>query len=404
MPIDILMPALSPTMKKGKLSKWRKLKGEVVNPGDVLAEVETDKAIMEVEAADSGILAEILIAEGTEDVPVNATIAVLLEEGEEESTQMPSAAPEEKVSVQEKEVSTVEFQGSSVVKGQNPLGEIQKPLSLTKDAPSRIFASPLAKRLAKESSIDLAQVQGSGPRGRIVKRDLADIKASTPSTLSPLSPLRKAIASRLSASKNEIPHFYLTRECDVTNLMSLRQELISSAEVKLSLNDFVVKAAALSLKRVPEVNSAWSADGIIQHESVDISVAVSIDGGLMTPIVFEANKKGIVSIADEIRKLALSARERKLTPQQYQGGTFTVSNLGMYGISEFAAIINPPQAAILAVGAVEEKVCKVRDEFVLKSIIKVTLSCDHRVIDGAMGAKWLSEFSSLMSSPLKLVL
>lgn len=441
MPIDILMPALSPTMKAGKLSKWRKEQGEFVNPGDVLAEVETDKAIMEVEAVDSGVLSEILVPEGTANVPVNTKIATLLEEGEEAETSAPIKQE------------TAAYQ---VAKGTSSVGEVPPYLQgvayqATKEAASatgvhclaqgvadyqrerstdvegefahmqgekghegdRLLASPLARRLAREASIDLSQVRGTGPMGRIIKRDLSQItegslSPSYPSqsslTAIPLSPLRQAIASRLSASKQQIPHFYLSADCDVTNLVSLRQELNSSAAVKLSLNDFVVKAAALSLERVPEVNASWSLEGIVQRPNVDVCVAVSIDGGLMTPIVFGANKKSIVSIAAEVKALALSARERRLKPNQYEGGTFTVSNLGMYGIVEFAAIINPPQAAILAIGSVEDRVCRVDKEFTLRNIMRVTLSCDHRVIDGVIGARWLSEFRSLMALPLKLVL
>lgn len=403
MPIEILMPALSPTMKKGKVAKWKKAEGDFINPGDVLAEVETDKATMEVESVDSGLLSKILVPEGTDNVPVNTKIAILLEEGEEEDLVSLQSIP----SI-ESESATVK---AAVVESAAEVE--QAPEFAQIDSNRGVCASPLARKIAKNMSIDLSKIRGSGPRGRIIKRDLPldgerehEIEQLDPilSTKVALTPMRRAIADKLSASKREIPHFYLSIDCNVSKLLSLRQEINLVSASRVSVNDFVVKAAALALEAVPEVNSSWQESAIVKNLNVDVCVAVGLDDGLITPIIFEANKKSLLSISQEVKSLSSLARERELKPHQYQGGTFTISNLGMYGIVDFSAIINPPQSAILAVGCAEKRLCKKDDEIVELDFMRVTLSCDHRVLDGSVASKWLWEFKSLLSSPIRLLI
>ncbi|MFZ4762772.1 MAG: pyruvate dehydrogenase complex dihydrolipoamide acetyltransferase [Alphaproteobacteria bacterium] len=430
MPIDILMPALSPTMTEGKLARWLVKTGDIVSPGDVIAEIETDKATMEVEAVDEGLVAQILVAEGTENVAVNSVIAVLKAEGENDAAPiklaapLPLAAPVAKVTA----APTPSSAPAMLTTGQgNPLATTQPK--------SRLFASPLAKRLAKNAGLDLANIKGTGPHGRIVRKDVekAQTSPATPAIIAapaagkapvaaslsaakqladaygmrykevPNSSVRKVIARRLTESKQNVPHFYLTIETDITALLDWRQKINARGEVKLSVNDFVIKAVALALKKVPAANVAWGDDSMLQFEDADISVAVATPNGLITPIIKTAQKKSLSEISAQMKDLAARARDNKLKPEEFQGGTFSISNLGMFGIKEFGAIINPPQACILAVGTSEQKPV-VRDGAIeIASIMSCTLSVDHRAVDGAVGAEFLAAFKKLIEDPLSLL-
>ena len=429
MSIEILMPALSPTMTEGKLAKWLVKEGDQVNSGDIIAEIETDKATMELEAVDEGVIGEILVAEGTESVEVNKPIGILLEEGEDK------IKTKNKSKEAKKSWSTKKIKKSSA-KRDNGLIEKEKrdkhsPLStelnLSDPLPhsKRIFISPLARRIAESSNLDISSISGTGPGGRIIKNDVEGYLNSI--SKSPIikqtkesesystersfeviqnSNIRKIIAKRLTEAKIEIPHFYLTIECNIDKLLNIRKELNEnpSSDFKLSVNDFIIKASALALKKVPSVNASWAGEAIHQNNQVDISVAVATENGLITPIVKDADQKGLSEISTEMKTLAERARDNKLKPEEFQGGGFSISNLGMYGIKEFTAIINPPQSAILAVGAGIKKPAIINEELGIATIMNCTLSCDHRVIDGAVGAQFLSHFKPLIEEPLTLLL
>ncbi len=477
MPINILMPALSPTMEKGNLAKWLKKEGDKVKAGDVLAEIETDKATMEVEAVDEGTLGKILVPEGAQDILVNAPIAILLGEGEDKSAMSaapaPAAAP---AAAQKPAASGTPSPQPSPLRGEGaasasaagaksapaaPMAEVKSATvpaaagpgvpsprrgegqgegapALTNGTATRVFASPLARRLAKERGIDLAAITGSGPHGRIVEADIASAKASAPAPVAkgPAAPapaiapsmsdaqvmklfepgsydvvphdnIRKIIARRLVEAKQTIPHFYLTVDTEIDALLQLRGDINSAAPKdkdgnpawKVSVNDMIIKALALALKRVPDANVTWTESGMLRHKHADVGVAVSIPGGLITPIVRHADEKRLSEISNEMKDLAARARVKKLAPQEYQGGTSAVSNLGMYGIKDFAAVINPPHATILAVGAgIETPV--VRDgKVVIRTIMTATLSTDHRAVDGVLGAQLINAFRTLIEKP-----
>jgi pyruvate dehydrogenase E2 component (dihydrolipoamide acetyltransferase) len=429
MPIQILMPALSPTMTEGKLAKWLKNEGDPVQSGDVLAEIETDKATMEVEAVDEGVLGKILVAEGTEGVAVNAPIALLLEEGEASST-LEVATPAQPPAVAPPGPASTAAPRPLV---SAPAAAAQVPAA--KSSGERIFASPLAKRMASQAGLDLTQISGSGPHGRIVKADIeAAITAgvgqaaaaaaqpvaapNAPAALAepgaafievPNSTVRKVIAQRLSASKREIPHYYLTIDCNLDALLELREKLNGRApsgdkSYKLSVNDFVVRAVALALRAYPGANSSWTDEAIRLYQTVDVCVAVAAPNGLITPVVRGADNKGLVAISNEVRALAKRAREGKLMPEEYQGGGFTISNLGMFGIREFAAIINPPQSCLLSVGAAEKRPIVKDGALAVATMMSCTLSADHRSVDGAKGAEFLDVFKKLIEDPLTMLL
>jgi pyruvate dehydrogenase E2 component (dihydrolipoamide acetyltransferase) len=435
MPTNILMPALSPTMEKGKLAKWLKKEGDNVKSGDILAEIETDKATMEVEAVDEGVVGKILIAEGTDDVAVNTPIAVLLGEGESASDiKAPAAAPKPAPAA-EPEPEAAKAEAAPPPKTEAPKQAAPAAKSNGR-AGGRIFASPLARRIAKEKGIDLAALQGSGPHGRIVLKDVETAKpgakapaAAAPGVAALAAPMaddaiaklyepgsyevvphdgmRKIIAQRLLQAKQTIPHFYLSITCDLENLLAVRERLNAHAPRdkdknpawKLSVNDFIIKALALALQRVPDANATWTEGGMLKHKHSDVGVAVAIEGGLFTPIIRKAETKTLSVISLEMKDLAGRARKRRLSPQEYQGGTTAVSNLGMYGIENFSAVINPPHATILAVGAGEKKAVVVGDKIVIRTQMACTLSVDHRAVDGALGAQLLQAFKALIEEP-----
>ena len=431
MPIKILMPALSPTMTEGNLAKWLKNEGDAIKAGDVIAEIETDKATMEVEAVDEGTLGKILVPAGTEGVAVNAPIALLLEEGEDQSALDGGApAPAPKANGEAKPAAPESA----------PAPSAQAPAAAAADLGERVAASPLARRMAAQSGLDLKSLKGSGPHGRIVKSDIeaalkggprpaaapqakteaapAAAAAPAPAPAAPAAPptavydeiplnnMRKVIARRLTEAKQTIPHFYLTIDCELDALLAMRAQLNGreGADYKLSVNDFVIKAVALGMRKVPGVNAAWGGDRIFQFKDVDVSVAVAIDGGLITPIVRKADQKGLSTISNEMKDLAKRAKDGKLKPEEFQGGGFSISNLGMYGIKDFLAVINPPQACILAVGAGERRPVVKGDEIKIATVMAVSLSTDHRVVDGALGAVFLQEFKRLVEDPLALLL
>ena len=456
MPINILMPALSPTMEKGNLAKWLKKEGEKVKPGDVLAEIETDKATMEVEAVDEGTLAKIVVPEGTADVPVNQLIAVLAGEGEDAQSAASSAGSASAAKPAEKKAEPAKAEAP---KADAPKPEAPKPAE-AKSAPAsaaapapaanghaRIFSSPLARRLAKEAGIDLARIAGTGPHGRVVARDIAAAKegkglkapgaaavagAPAPSGATfalpsddkvralyeegsyevvPHDNMRRVIAQRLTASTQNIPHFYLTVDCVIDRLMAAREEINASAPknkegkpaYKLSVNDFVVKALAVALQKIPNANVSWTEGGMLKHKHSDIGVAVALPGGLITPIVRNAEAKTLSAISNELKDMVARARAKKLKPQEYQGGTSSVSNLGMYGIKDFTAVINPPHATILAAGAGEERAIVRKGQIVAATVMSCTLSCDHRAVDGALGAELIGAFKALIENPVMMV-
>ena len=427
MPIRILMPALSPTMTEGKLAKWLKKEGDQVDSGDVIAEIETDKATMEIEAVDEGTLGKILVPEATEGVAVNAVIALMLAEGEDASvldgTVMETPAPPP-------EPAAVPTSAPQPAPTPAP-----QPAQTPAAAPAgeRVVASPLARRMARQAGLDLGAMAGSGPHGRIVKRDieLALKEGAWPATREPGTPepappppapvaipgmtytevpnstMRKVIAERLSQAKRDIPHFYLSVDCRVDKLLELRGELNARAPeggYKLSVNDFVIRAVALALKKVPGANATWTDAAIRRYNTIDVSVAVATPGGLITPVIRNADEKGLAAISAEIRELAPRAREGKLLPEEYQGGGFTISNMGMYGVKDFAAIINPPQSCILAVGAAEQRPVVKDGALAIATVMTCTLSVDHRSVDGAQGAEFMAAFKTLIDEPLTMLL
>lgn len=454
MPIDILMPALSPTMEKGNLAKWLKKEGDAVKSGDVIAEIETDKATMEVEAVDEGTLAKIVVPEGTADVPVNQVIAVLAGEGEDVKAAAsgakaaPAAAskPEAKSEENPKaEAAPQVAQASAPAASPAPAkpAAAPQPAAAPGSNGARVFSSPLARRLAKEAGIDIGAIQGSGPHGRVIARDIDSAKsgkglkapaqpgaAPTPQIapamgddkiralyadgsyeVIPHDNMRKVIAQRLTASTQTIPHFYLTIDCNIGKLTAAREEINAQApkdkdgkpSYKLSVNDFVIKALALALQRIPDANVSWTESGMLKHKHSDIGVAVALPGGLITPIVRNAETKSLSTISNEMKDMAGRARNRKLKPEEYQGGTSSVSNLGMYGIKDFTAVINPPHATILAVGTGEERAIVKNGKIEAAMMMSVTLSCDHRAVDGALGAELLVAFKTLIENPVMMV-
>ena len=412
---DILMPALSPTMEEGTLAKWIVKVGDSVRSGDVIAEIETDKATMEVEAVDEGVVEALLVAEGTEGVKVNTPIARLSGEGA-----APVAAPSPPPPV-----------AAPAPQRSEPVEE--SPVSAK--GSERIFASPLARRLAAERGLDLATLTGSGPHGRIIRADVeaagasprpaAQATAAAPAptsvpaptlaqlgypddsyTLVPLDGMRRTVARRLTESARDIPHFPLTIDVEIDALLAARARingLLEPRGIKVSVNDLVIKAAALALKQVPEANASFTPEGIALHRHADISMAVAVEGGLITPILRRAEQKGLADIAQEAKDLAERARNRKLKPEEFQGGSFSISNLGMFGIRQFGSIINPPQGAILSVGAGEARAVIRDGQVVSRTLMTVTLTCDHRVIDGAIGARWLAAFRALIEEPVTMI-
>jgi len=429
MPTEILMPALSPTMEEGTLAKWHVKEGDKVSSGDILAEIETDKATMEFEAVDEGVIGKIVIAEGTEGVKVNAVIAVLLEDGESASDigsvsaapAAAAAAPKEEAAAPAAAVSPAP--AASAAKDEN-----------------RIFATPLARRIAADKGLDLSAIAGSGPHGRIVKADVENATAA-PKTAAPaaaasaapatamasdpssdavikmyegrpfeevkLDGMRKIIASRLTEAKQSVPHFYLRRDINLDALMKFRSQLNKQLEgrgVKLSVNDFIIKACALALQQVPEANAVWAGDRTLKFTKSDVSVAVAIEGGLFTPVLRDSEMKSLSALSFEMKDLATRARDRKLAPHEYQGGSFAISNLGMFGIDNFDAIINPPHSAILAVGAgVKKPIVGADGELTVGIVMSTTLSVDHRVIDGALGANLLNAIKDNLENPMTML-
>ena len=435
MPIEILMPALSPTMTEGNLVAWLKAEGDTISPGEVIAEIETDKATMEVEAVDEGVLGKILVAAGTEGVSVNAAIAILLEEGEDKSSIKDNAYRSDQIEVQNTQNSEQKSEGqpdinepkTGKVISENtkvPLGKMQSPLIVNQDD-VRVAASPLARRMAEHAGLDLTKISGSGPNGRIIKADIDQVlsqdnalKLPPVSTVTspsiepsaqydaiPNNSMRKVIASRLTESKQAAPHFYMTVDCNVDALKQVRMELNEKVEgTKISINDLIIRASAIALKQVPEANASWTEEATLVYKTIDISVAVAIEGGLITPIIRDAGAKGVKEISVKMKDLANRAREGKLMPEEYQGGTFSISNLGMYGVKEFSAVINPPQGAILAIGAAEERPIIKDGAVAAATLMTCTLSVDHRVVDGAVGARFLSAFKRLIEDPLTMLL
>jgi pyruvate dehydrogenase E2 component (dihydrolipoamide acetyltransferase) len=447
MATNILMPALSPTMEEGKLAKWLVKEGDTVKSGDILAEIETDKATMEFEAVDEGKIGKILVPEGSEGVKVNAPIAILLDEGEKADAVV-------NISAAMKDI-------KAAVAAEAPKAEAPKAAAAAPAAKAdgaRIFASPLARRIAADKGVDLSGVTGTGPRGRIVKSDVENAKsgvakpaaAGAPAsgggpaagggnqTMSGVAPLpdarllypagsyeetphdsmRKAIAKRLTSAKTLIPHYYLTVDCNLDALMAVREKMNAAAPLvkkgeggkdkvpayKLSVNDFIMKASAMALMKHPDVNASWTDTAILRHKDADVGVAVALDFGLITPIIFKAQTKGLVEISNEVKTLAGLAKEKKLKPNQYEGGSFSVSNLGMYGIKNFTSIINPPQSCIIAVGAGEERAIVKNGKVEVGTVMTVTMSADHRVVDGGTGAKFLQTLKQFIEEPASMLL
>jgi pyruvate dehydrogenase E2 component (dihydrolipoamide acetyltransferase) len=410
MPIEILMPALSPTMTEGNLAKWLKKEGDKVTSGDVLAEIETDKAIMEVEAIDEGIIGKIIVPAGSQAVAVNQLIALILEEGEDASL-LDKYTTNSNVSIAVKPTP----ESSIVVEAIK--SSAQQITSAVEN--QRIMASPLAKKIAAQQNVDLVGLKGSGPHGRIIKddviKDLSNNVVAKPtaniygtraveSSKIPHTMMRKVIAKRLSESKQTVPHFYLNIECNIDKLISMRTEINANTnDYKLSINDFIIKACAMSLKLVPQANASWSDEAIIQYHNIDVAVAVALDEGLITPIIKNTDQKSLSAISMEMKTLAAKAKASKLSPEEFQGGGFSISNLGMYGIKNFNAIINAPQSCILAVGASNQKAVVINNQITMATIMEVTLSSDHRVVDGAIGARFLAEFKKFMENPMLML-
>jgi pyruvate dehydrogenase E2 component (dihydrolipoamide acetyltransferase) len=473
MPINILMPALSPTMEKGNLAKWLKKEGEAVKTGDVIAEIETDKATMEYEAVDDGVMAKIVVPEGATDVPVHQLIAVMAQEGEDvkaaaaaagkgappapsASPPSPQPSPQRGEGVAQPTAAPApapQTKAPSAPPSPLPSGERSPPQApgggtaptVDGHAANRVFSSPLARRLAKEAGIEIGRITGSGPHGRVIARDVAAAKegkglrapAAAPAgaptgaaiapamtdqqiralyeegsyELIPHDGMRRTIAQRLTASTQTIPHFYLTVDCDIGKLVAAREEINAAAAkdkdgkpaYKLSVNDFVIKALALALQRVPDANVSWTEAGLLKHKHSDIGVAVALPAGLITPIIRNAETKSLSAISNEMKDLAARARARRLKPNEYQGGTSSVSNLGMYGIKDFTAVINPPQSTILAVGSGEERAVVRGGKIEAAQLMSVTMSCDHRAVDGALGAVLIGAFKALIENPVMML-
>jgi pyruvate dehydrogenase E2 component (dihydrolipoamide acetyltransferase) len=446
MPINITMPALSPTMEEGNLAKWLVKEGDKVKSGDVIAEIETDKATMEVEAVDEGIIAKIVVPAGTEAVKVNALIAILAEEGEDVAAAAAgggSAAPKADAALAPK-AEAAPAPAAAPAAAPAPAAASTAPAASSGE---RVFASPLARRLAKEAGLDLKAVSGSGPKGRVVKSDVekavstggakaAPAPAAAASTAAPAPVLakgvseeavlknfaegsyelvphdgmRKTIAKRLQESKQTIPHFYVSVDCELDALMALRAQLNAAAPekdgkpaYKLSVNDMVIKALALALRDVPDANVSWTDTNMVKHKHADVGVAVSIPGGLITPIIRKAEEKSLSAISNEMKDLGKRAKDRKLKPEEYQGGTTAVSNMGMMGVKSFSAVVNPPHATILAVGAGEERVVVKKGEMKIANVMTVTLSTDHRCVDGALGAELLGAFKRYIENPMGML-
>jgi pyruvate dehydrogenase E2 component (dihydrolipoyllysine-residue acetyltransferase) len=444
MPIEILMPALSPTMEEGKLAKWLVKEGDQVRSGDILAEIETDKATMEFEAVDEGRIGKLLVPEGAEAVKVNQPIATMIVEDEGQKAQLDISSAMKSIKEAIGPVPQAPPRSSAAPVKPKAVASPDKvaspaPRAALAAAPAqRVFASPLARRIAKQRNVDIASLRGSGPRGRVVRADVEAARSGATARAQPVQPpaattpiagvaplpdarayfkpedyeevphdsMRKAIARRLTAAKMLIPHFYLTIECRIDNLAATRARLneAGAGGYKLSVNDFIVKAAALALMRVPEANASWTDSAILRHKHADIGVAVALDFGLITPIVFHADEKGLAVISTEVKSLAERARNKKLKPAEFEGGTFAISNLGMFGIESFTAVINPPHAGILAIGAGEARAIVREGTIEAATIMKVTMSCDHRVIDGATGARFLKVFKQFIEEPAAMLL
>ena len=443
MPIEITMPALSPTMEEGNLSKWLVKEGDKVSPGDVIAEIETDKATMEVESVDEGTVAKLLVPAGTEGVKVNAVIAILAEDGEDVASAAAGKPAEAKT-----EPTKAEAAPAPVAQPAPAAPAPAKADTAPAATGERVFASPLARRIAKDAGVEISAVSGTGPKGRVIKADVdaaiaggvapkaaaagksADVAAPAPKAMSddavlklfeqdsyeliPHDNMRKTIARRLVEAKSTVPHFYLTIDCEIDALLALRKQLNDAAPVvksekgetpayKLSVNDMVIKAMAVALKAVPDANVSWTEGGMLKHKHADVGVAVSIPGGLITPIIRKAEQKTLSTISNEMKDLAARARNRKLKPEEYQGGTTAVSNLGMFGIKDFAAVINPPHATILAVGAGEQRAVVKDGAVAVANVMSVTLSTDHRAVDGALGAEMLAAFKRTIENPLSML-
>ena len=419
MSVNILMPALSPTMEEGTLSKWLVKEGDTVTSGDLIAEIETDKATMEVEAIDDGTIGKILVREGQEAVKVNEPIAILLLDGENLSDIKSIKKAPLIESVQEiDKIESKEKLNFNLNKTHKIDLDTNINIENFKKNETRIFASPLAKRIAKQRDINLSLINGSGPNGRILKTDIENFnnnknllknKITTNNSNSELiknSSMRKTIAERLVQSKNEAPHFYLSLDCNIDQLLKIRSmiNLKSNDKYKISVNDMIIKAASSSLIKVPKANASWENENTRYFNNTDISVAVAIDGGLITPIIKDVQSKGLLEISEDMKLLANKAKDGKLLPEEYVGGSFSISNLGMYGIKEFSAVINPPQGAILAVGSGEKRPIVLNDQLTIANIMTVTLSCDHRVVDGAVGAQFLSVFKDFIENPSLMLL
>ena len=420
MPINIQMPALSPTMEEGTLAKWLVKEGDTVESGDVMAEIETDKATMEFEAVDEGIIGKILVPEGSTGVKVNEIIAILLDDGEDVSN-IEVQEPENKQDIIEK-INTVENKPSIKLENSNK--------NLNKE---RVFATPLARRIAKSKNLELTNIKGTGPYGRIVKADvesnnikhlektatlsmtssttteiIKDIYKDRHFTEIALDGMRKVIANRLTEAKQTIPHFYLRRSVSLDKLLMIRAEMndgLADKGIKISVNDFIIKASSLALQDIPQANVVWAHDRILQMKSSDVAVAVSVEGGLYTPVLFDSENKSISSLSSEIKALASKARDKKLSPSEYQGGSFAISNLGMMGVENFDAVINPPHGSILAVGAGTKKPIVMEDGSIsVATIMSMTLSVDHRAIDGALGAEFLARIAHYLENPLNMLI
>jgi pyruvate dehydrogenase E2 component (dihydrolipoamide acetyltransferase) len=453
MPIDITMPALSPTMEEGKLAKWHVKEGDSVSSGDVIAEIETDKATMEVEAVDEGKIGKIMVAEGTENVKVNAVIAVLLQEGESADAaaapkaEAPKAAPAAEAPTAEAPKPAAAPAPAATNSNTGSSAPAKVTPAPAKAEGGKVFASPLARRLAKDAGIEVSAISGSGPKGRVVKSDVeaaksgkTPLKAAAPASaaasvaggvaaagmtkaqvlalypegsyeLVPNDGMRKVVAARLTESKQTVPHFYLTLDCKIDALLAAREQINAQAPkgkdgkpgYKLSVNDFVMKAWAVALQRVPTANATWAGDSILYHKRSDVAVAVAVPGGLFTPVVKSCDTKTLREISEEVKDLAGRARNKKLAPHEYQGGASSVSNLGMFGIREFAAVINPPHGTILAVGVGEERVYAEAGQVKIANFMTCTLSCDHRAVDGALGAEVLGVFKGLIENPVMML-
>ena len=438
MPIEVLMPALSPTMTEGNLAKWHKKVGDAVKTGDVIAEIETDKATMEVEAVDEGVVGELVVPEGAQGVKVNAVIARLLEEGEDKSALKAAAKPAPAPVAAPAPPAAKPAAAAPVPAPQPAPKAAAAPAPAHGDGADRVHASPLARRMAAQAGLDLARLKGSGPAGRIVKADIdaalkggaparapaapmaparvptvapgpgaaqvAALAGNAPYTPIPHTNMRRTIARRLTEVQQTVPVFFLSVDCEIDALLKARAEVNAGTDLKISVNDFVIKAAALALRKVPAVNASWSEEAILRWNSVDVSVAVALDDGLITPIIRDADRKGLAQISAEMKDLATRARAGKLKLEEFQGGTFSISNLGMFGVPEFTAVINPPQSSILAVAAGEQRAVVKNGALAIATVMRCTISCDHRVIDGATAAQFMNAFKKHVEVPASMLL